>query len=191
MRFLGYQARDARIVETNSGTTLGSTDQSAPVPRSDGVVYHQDANFSMFTSGNVTIAAGKYRARGIHMLGPNEIADQGGTRTCYRVIANAHCFSDKFHVTVGFGRSPTDPDDTAAGQELTGRVYLAGGKNFLVCDDLIAVDPFPTADEAKAICFYIAFQNPSSASAGSQFECNLSVARLIGPRPMMHDQRIQ
>ena len=58
-------------------------------------------------------------------------------------------------------------------------------------DDLIAVDPFPPADAAKSILFYIYFHNVTSGGHATHAEFSMSVARLVGPRPMMHDQRIQ
>ena len=190
-RFLGHQSRDARILETVD--TLGFGDDGTTFKvRSDGVVHHQDANVHNAVAGiGTTVVSNGYAAIGVHMIGPNAIADQGGTRTLYRVMANGFAHSTSFSVGCGFGRSPTTPSDEAAGEEITKKVFLAGGVQNLSYDDLIGVDPFPDADKALAICFFVFVKNNGSSSARVKTEVNLSVARLVGPRPMMHDQRIQ
>ena len=190
MRFLGHQSRDARVIATSDNTPI-SNGTTTVYPRSDGVVYHQDAHIHAFETTAVSLGATSFRSAGLHMLGPNAIAKQGGTRTLYRVIADGHVEEADARIAVGFGRSPTTPGTAALGQPITKRVYLSGGSNNLQYDDLLAVDPFPDADKALAICFFIYLFNAGAATVSSVYEFNMSVARLIGPRPMMHDQRIQ
>ena len=150
-----------------------------------------EVNIHTRRTTDFALASRSFTAAGVHMTGPNDIADQGGTRTLYRIIANGYCESDNWYIALGFARSPTSPSDATDGNSPSKEAYLAGGTQHLQFDDIIAVDPFPDADAAKAICFYIYFHNHSSASHSTRFSFNLSVARLVGARPMMHDQRIQ
>ena len=189
-RFLGHQTRDTRIVKTDDRASLSNADSSLYV-RSDGVVYDTDADIHYYSADAVTIASENYRAAGIHMVGPNEIADVGGTKTLYRVIANGHCDSSSVDISVGFGRGPSTITLAAAGDLPGKRYYLAGAGQSFQCDDLIGVDPWPTSDEDLGIVFFVYLHNTSSASVDTHAEFNLSVARLVGGRPMMHDQRLQ
>ena len=189
MRFLGHQSRDARVIHTDDRANISNDNTSIHV-RSDGVVYDTDANLHYYSPDSFAMASDNYRASGIHMVGPNDIADQGGTRTLYRVMANGHAHNDHIDISFGFARSPASITLAAAGNLVTKRVYLAGGSS-LQYDDIIAVDPFPAADAAKAICFFVYLHNTSTAGQSTHTEFSFSVARLVGARPMMHDQRIQ
>ena len=190
MRFFGHQNRDVRVVHTSDRDNR-SAGNTTIKPRSDGVVYHHDAFIHFNSSTDFSNSSKKFYSSGVHLLGPNEIADEGGTRTLYRVIANGFTSSNAITISVGFARSPDTPTDGVAGDAVTKHTYLCGGFNDLYYDDLVAVDPWPTADEAKAICFYVYTYNTSSSTVTGQAAWNLAVARLVGPRPMMHDQRIQ
>ena len=189
-RFLGHQSRDTRVIAPSDRQSL-SNSTSSIYARTDGVVYDTDAHIHYYTSDAFSLASDMYKTAGIHMTGPNEIADEGGTRTLYRVIANGNSHNDSISISVGFGRSPATLSSTAAGNLVGKRTFLDGGLAELHYDDLIAVDPFPSADADKSILFYVYFHNVTSGGHATHCEFNLSVARLVGARPMMHDQRIQ
>ena len=190
MRFLGHQSRDTRIIATRDRSGISTANTSLFI-KSDAVVYDQDVDIHHYTPSLITFASDQYRGAGVHMVGPNDIADEGGTRTLYRVIANGYVSSSDISISLGFGRSPASLVSTDAGNLVGKPVYLSGNKEWLQHDDLVGVDPFPTADEDKSIFFYIYLHNHHSAGASTFASFSLSVARLVGPRPMMHDQRLQ